>query len=972
MADFDKLSIRIEASARGAINQVNKLADALKDLNAQLAATNPSNVTAMANAMQTMSSLASTMRSSGVSKTVNSVANGIARVGQSAGNVAQTANATQQLAQAAQSASQGAQNAGKSVGGQASSGFQKFSNVAKNVVSHLRNINIHTTKASSGVKRLGSASKSTSTSAKGLAKELLRVGKMMKLMITRMVLRKIISGIGDGFKNLAKYSSQVNASMSLLWNSFRQLGNSIAAAVSPLLNAFAPALNYIIQLIIKAVNAINQLFSALLGLGTWTRAKTLTDDYAKSLDKASGSAKELKKTVLGFDELNQLQDNKDSGGGATSPANMFEEVAVEKKWKDLADKLFDPIKRAWAKVGDYVKKSWKKALDNVKKLGKDVASDFLEVWNQPRTVQMLEDMLRIVGNIGQFVGNLANSFDKAWNKADVGKRIFENIRNVCAEIASGIDKITLSWALWADKVNFSPFLESLAGFTESLEKPVSAVMGVLSDLNDHFIQPVAKWLIEEGIPSLIQVFTDFNNSVDWDKIRDRLDRVWQALAPFAIEVGKGLVEFIGRVSEKVGKFLNSDKWDAFIDTLIKWMEKVDADDIADGLTAIATALIAYKSFTWLASIAAGLKTFFAIFTGGTAAEAAGGMTTLGNAILYLGSVLGGIHLGSTVADTLEVPFFAKVADWAVALNELNGETDEFGRAVAANIRNMGEEYKGFGGKFRMVKDAITGDINNLTYTVRDANGEIIGSYKGGEEAVITFEKSTSDATKKAAQDTAAMTTKLTTDAGTLKRTYFEPVIKSTKDFGVTTQTETYNIKEAYAGATVSIQGDLKTLERSNKDTMNSIKKGFDEKEWTFSGVADGLRKTFEDAKNAIKGVWNGIADKLNGSHSIGGGSFHINLPKLYATGGFPTQGSMFIAGESGAELVGNINGRTAVANQDQITTGIANAVYAAMMASNGGGSQYINNTIEVDGVAIARAVTKGQRSLDRRYSPTMA
>ena len=54
------------------------------------------------------------------------------------------------------------------------------------------------------------------------------------------------------------------------------------------------------------------------------------------------------------------------------------------------------------------------------------------------------------------------------------------------------------------------------------------------------------------------------------------------------------------------------------------------------------------------------------------------------------------------------------------------------------------------------------------------------------------------------------------------------------------------------------------------------------------------------------------------------------------------------------------------------TAGIAQAVYSAMMASNGGGSQYINNTIEVDGVAIARAVTKGQRSLDRRYSPTMA
>ena len=967
-ASLDNLNIQISASTAKAVTSVNNLVKALETLKTTLGQIDTKGLDECANAAGKLNSASVTMKDS--VKSFKKLAKAAAEVSSQTEPLTKSAETTSSYANAVSDAAKETQKVTKEVGGNGSNGFQRFLGTVKNVAGNLKKLNLHTSKSTNFFKKLGSSSKSTSVSAKGLAKELMRVGKMMKLMITRMVLRKIISGIGDGFKNLAQYSSQVNASMSLLWNSFRQLGNSIAAAASPLLNAFAPALNTIIQLVIKAVNAINQLISAMLGLGVWTRAKTLTDDYAKSLQKAGGAAKDLKKTVLGFDELNQLQDNKNSGGGTTSPANMFEEVAVEKKWKDLADKLLDPFKRAWAKVGDYVKKSWKKALDNVKKLGKDVANDFLEVWNQPRTVQMLEDMLRIVGNIGQFVGNLADSFDKAWNKADVGKRIFENIRNLCADIVSGIEDITLSWALWASKVNFTPFLEGLAGFTESLDKPVKAVMGVLSDLNDHFIQPVAKWLIEEGIPSLIQVFTDFNNSVDWDKIRDRLDRVWQALAPFAIEVGKGLVEFIGRVSEKVGNFLNSDTWDAFIDTLIKWMEKVDADDVADGLTAIATALIAYKTFTWLSTIASGLKTFFAVFTGGTATEAASGMTTIGNALLFLGSALAGVHLGSTVADAIEFPLFEKTLNGIAAIGEKFGLDATEVRAAAANVHNLGEEYKGLGGKLRMVHDAWTGDINNLTYTVRDANGEIIGSYKGGQEAVITFEKSTSDATKKISQDTAAMTTKLTTDAGTLKKTYFEPVIKSTKDFGITTQTETYNIKEAYSGATVSIQGDLKTLEKSNKDTMSSIKKGFDEKEWTFSGVADGLRKTFEDAKNAIKGVWNGIADKLNGSHSIGGGSFNINLPKLYATGGFPEDG-LFMANHN--ELVGRFsNGKTAVANNEQITAGIAQAVYSAMMASNGGGSQYINNTIEVDGVAIARAVTKGQRSLDRRYSPTMA
>ena len=58
------------------------------------------------------------------------------------------------------------------------------------------------------------------------------------------------------------------------------------------------------------------------------------------------------------------------------------------------------------------------------------------------------------------------------------------------------------------------------------------------------------------------------------------------------------------------------------------------------------------------------------------------------------------------------------------------------------------------------------------------------------------------------------------------------------------------------------------------------------------------------------------------------------LPKLniswYAQGGFPELGQLFFAGEAGPELIGNIGNRTAVANQDQITTAIANATYNAI------------------------------------------
>lgn len=59
-------------------------------------------------------------------------------------------------------------------------------------------------------------------------------------------------------------------------------------------------------------------------------------------------------------------------------------------------------------------------------------------------------------------------------------------------------------------------------------------------------------------------------------------------------------------------------------------------------------------------------------------------------------------------------------------------------------------------------------------------------------------------------------------------------------------------------------------------------------------------------------------------------------PRKYAAGGFPDVGEMFIARESGPELVGKLGGKTAVANNEQITTAIYNAVKSALGGSQSG------------------------------------
>ena len=68
---------------------------------------------------------------------------------------------------------------------------------------------------------------------------------------------------------------------------------------------------------------------------------------------------------------------------------------------------------------------------------------------------------------------------------------------------------------------------------------------------------------------------------------------------------------------------------------------------------------------------------------------------------------------------------------------------------------------------------------------------------------------------------------------------------------------------------------------------------------------------------------------VNGIGSIfGGNPASVSIP-AYASGGFPEQGQLFVAREAGAEMVGSIGRRTAVANNDQIVAGIANGVAEA-------------------------------------------
>lgn len=437
---------------------------------------------------------------------------------------------------------------------------------------------------------------------KGLALSLLIFNQISKAF------NAMTHAIRDGFKNLYEDNEKFKNSVDSLNASVLTLKNAFAAAFRPIVDIAVPYIQKLVEWLTHAVNLAGQFFAALTGRKTYTRAIKQT---AKASEEAAEAAKEetdeMEKQLSPLDKLNNLtsennkEKDKDKDDEGAGTGIMFEEVPIDSnilkmadRVKDILSKLFAPLKEAWNREGKFVMDSWKYALDEIWKLIKDIGRDFLEVWQQEKTVKIFEDLLHIFGDIGLVVGHLARNFRDAWNENKTGLHILENIRDIIGVIVHNIRLAADKTVEWADKLNFKPFLEAFERFTKSLVPLADALSGVLSDFYTQVLLPLGKWTIEEGLPKLLDVFTAFNEKVDWKALRDNLAEFWEHLEPFAETVGEGLILFIERISDALANFINSDAFENFLTMIEEWMDGVTPEDVANALTGIAEALIALK------------------------------------------------------------------------------------------------------------------------------------------------------------------------------------------------------------------------------------------------------------------------------------------------------------------------------------------------------------------------------------------
>nr|DAP85591.1 MAG TPA: minor tail protein [Caudoviricetes sp.] len=255
-----------------------------------------------------------------------------------------------------------------------------------------------------------------------------------------------------------------------------------------------------------------------------------TNDNAKATKKAN---KETKNYLSSLDEVHKASSTgsassspSGSGSGGTGSGggglpssvgsvdygslaegeNALDKISDSaKKLADLLKKLWKPFQDAWKKEGKNTINAAQTALSGLSKLAKSVGKSLVEVWTNGTGTTMLTTMLRIAQNVLKTIGDIASGFADAWSKNNIGTQIIQNIANELVAVLQFVERIASATAKWAANLDFYPLLESISNLTANYAPIMEAVGNVLSGIYTNIILPMLKWVIETGLPTVINL-----------------------------------------------------------------------------------------------------------------------------------------------------------------------------------------------------------------------------------------------------------------------------------------------------------------------------------------------------------------------------------------------------------------------------------------------------------------------------------
>lgn len=511
-------------------------------------------------------------------------------------------------------------------------------------------------KISNGIFGIAKSANKSTASLGNMTKALKTIVKYTIGLRSLFILaNKIRSAATEGFQNLAQYSGSTNASISMLMSSMTRLKNSLATAFNPILQVVAPALTKLIDLCSKATTSVGMFFAALTGKSVFTRAKSVSQDYAKSLnntasstDKVTSAAnkqaqalknaqKAAKGSIAAFDELNIIQfdtvdamddlsDTADKSDGLL-PSDMFEDVPIDSKIRDFANKLKRYIQSEdWKGLGKYIAKQLNKGLQKVydainwKKVGPKVTKfckAFTESFNS--MVDNLDwDLLGRV--IGAGINDLVRTFNLLFGPDGID---FENLgKKFSVGLRGMLDEV--SWTELGNALGnkFMILWRTLEGFVDEMstknqegltgwQQLGDAIADTLNGTFDRISFKDMAHTVATGINGVFAALQEAVDEFDWDKFTQNIK---DGITTFLKETdwkanGEALGNFIEHLCQAIQDTMTEDNF-----------EKI-GEAIADFLQGLPWKTMLYTAALTIRNAFAGLLKGMATTPAGRFAEA---------------------------------------------------------------------------------------------------------------------------------------------------------------------------------------------------------------------------------------------------------------------------------------------------------------------------------------------------------------
>lgn len=252
------------------------------------------------------------------------------------------------------------------------------------------------------------------------------LGRALKRVVFYRIIRSLIKDAGQalktGINNLYEWSQTVGGdfarSMDTIATSMAYFKNSIGAAVSPLINALAPAIDFVIDKIVTLLNVINQFLARITGASYWTRAIKNAQSYGDAVSGAGSAAKEAAKYLAPFDELNVLPSDSGGGGGSgggSSGGGLFEEISeFDSGIAAFADKLREAfLSGNWQELGTTIGEKINEVFANIKwdELGAKVGYYINGLFTTEYWTLKTTDFEAIGSDIAKFLNNAIENID---------------------------------------------------------------------------------------------------------------------------------------------------------------------------------------------------------------------------------------------------------------------------------------------------------------------------------------------------------------------------------------------------------------------------------------------------------------------------------------------------------------------------------------------------------------------------------